>query len=257
MVLQNDDSQLNETVQNEEPVYESALKYLAENSGLRRNRPGTSNLEFYKWKDENFEEIESILAVQQYIQQIIRNNKSNVDSVLQAPEQQDEGVWKYEHLRQFCMELNLITVRLQFECNPTTCSQMTATEQWIFLCAAHKNPKECSAIDYTRHTLDGAACLLNSNRYFPSRVSIKESSVAKLGSVCRRIYRIFSHAYFHHREIFDEFEKETSLCERFTKFVLKYDLMTNDTLIVPILETQSHSQSTTKIEKTKDNESEA
>lgn len=44
-----------------------------------------------------------------------------------------------------------------------------ATEQWIFLCAAHKTPKECPAIDYTRHTLDGAACLLNSNKYFPSR----------------------------------------------------------------------------------------
>ena len=28
-------------------------------------------------------------------------------------------------------------------------------------------------LDYTRHTLDGAACLLNSNKYFPSRVSIK------------------------------------------------------------------------------------
>lgn len=47
---------------------------------------------------------------------------------------------------------------------------MTATEQWIFLCAAHKTPKECPAIDYTRHTLDGAACLLNSNKYFPSRL---------------------------------------------------------------------------------------
>ncbi|XP_016120967.1 MOB-like protein phocein, partial [Sinocyclocheilus grahami] len=82
----------------------------------------------------------------------------------------------------------------------------TATEQWIFLCAAHKTPKECPAIDYTRHTLDGAACLLNSNKYFPSRVSIKDSSVAKLGSVCRRIYRIFSHAYFHHRQIFDKYE---------------------------------------------------
>lgn len=46
---------------------------------------------------------------------------------------------------------------------------MTATDQWIFLCAAHKTPKECTAIDYTRHTLDGAACLLNSNKYFPSR----------------------------------------------------------------------------------------
>ena len=30
-------------------------------------------------------------------------------------------------------------------------------------------PFQCPAIDYTRHTLDGAACLLNSNKYFPSR----------------------------------------------------------------------------------------
>jgi len=33
---------------------------------------------------------------------------------------------------------------LQPECNPETCTQMTATEQWIFLCAAHKTPKEVS-----------------------------------------------------------------------------------------------------------------
>lgn len=30
------------------------------------------------------------------------------------------------------------------------------------------------------------------------------------------------------------FQKETSLCQRFTKYVTKYDLMTSDTLIVPI-----------------------
>lgn len=70
------------------------------------------------------------------------------------------------------MELNGLAVMLQSECKPETCTQMTATEQWIFLCAAHKTPKECPAIDYTRHTLDGAACLLNSNKYFPSRYSI-------------------------------------------------------------------------------------
>ena len=43
------------------------------------------------------------------------------------------------------------------------------------------------------------------------RVSIKESSVAKLGSVCRRVYRIFSHAYFHHRSIYDEFEVKVAV----------------------------------------------
>lgn len=46
--------------------------------------------------------------------------------------------------RQFCMELNGLAVKLQKECNPETCTQMTATEQWIFLCAAHKTPKEVS-----------------------------------------------------------------------------------------------------------------
>ena len=160
----------------------------------------------------------------------------DVTAILRAPETQDEGVWKYEHLRQFCMELNGLAVMLQMECAPDTCTQMTATEQWIFLCAAHKTPKECPAIDYTRHTLDGAACLLNSNKYFPSRVSIKESSVAKLGSVCRRVYRIFSHAYFHHRQIFDDFEARTFLCRRFTVFVTQYNLMSKDNLIVPMLE---------------------
>uniref|UniRef100_A0A2P2I2S5 MOB-like protein phocein n=1 Tax=Hirondellea gigas TaxID=1518452 RepID=A0A2P2I2S5_9CRUS len=203
---------------------------------LRRNRPGTRADNFYKWADEAYEEMDSTLVVQQFIQQSIRRSHTNIESILTPPETQDEGVWKYEHLRQFCMELNGLAVRLQGECQPASCTQMTATEQWIFLCAAHKTPKECPAIDYTRHTLDGAACLLNSNKYFPSRVSIKESSVAKLGSVCRRVYRIFSHAYFHHRQIFDQFEAANSLCKRFTVFVTKYGLMSRDNLIVPILD---------------------
>jgi hypothetical protein len=207
---------MNETATDVEMVKASSAPFDAEfddlsqvkssQNHIRRNRPGSSAQDWCNWPDEELDEMESTLAVQQYIQQLIRNDPSQVDKLLKVPEQQDEDVWKYEQLRQFCLDLNLITVALQQECTPATCVQMTATEQWIFLCAAHKNPKECSAIDYTRHTLDGAACLLNSNRYFPSRVNIKESSVQKLGSVCRRIYRIFSHAYFHHRTIYDEFE---------------------------------------------------
>lgn len=205
---------------------------------VRRVRPGTKSDQFFSWPDESLEEMDSTLAVQQFIQQTIRKDPTNIVDILNAPDGQDEGVWKYEHLRQFCLELNGLAIKLQAECNPESCSQMTATEQWIFLCAAHKTPKECPAMDYTRHTLDGAACLLNSNKYFPSRVSIKESSVAKLGSVCRRVYRIFSHAYYHHRALFDEYENETSLCRRFTTFVTQYNLMSKDNLIVPILDEQ-------------------
>lgn len=44
------------------------------------------------------------------------------------------------------MELNGLAVKLQHECHPESCPQMTATEQWIFLCAAHKTPKEVSLL---------------------------------------------------------------------------------------------------------------
>ena len=51
----------------------------------------------------------------QYIQQIIRRDVSDVEAILTAPETQDEGVWKYEHLRQFSMELNGKMVEIQAE----------------------------------------------------------------------------------------------------------------------------------------------
>jgi len=69
---------------------------------------------------------------------------------------------------------------------------------------------------------------------FLYRISIKDTSIAKLGSVCRRIYRIFSHAYYHHRTLYDEFEGRTYLCRRFTVFALRYGLIPKDNLIVPI-----------------------
>eukprot|EP00096_Caligus_rogercresseyi_P002085 TRINITY_DN1387_c0_g3_i1.p1 TRINITY_DN1387_c0_g3~~TRINITY_DN1387_c0_g3_i1.p1 ORF type:complete len:275 (-),score=130.32 TRINITY_DN1387_c0_g3_i1:1367-2191(-) len=206
---------------------------------FRGNPPGTRAADFNRWSPLELEDMDSTLAVQQYIQQTIREDVANVERILTSPENQDEGVWKYEQLRQFSMELNGLAVLLQGECHPKNCTQMTATEQWIFLCAAHKTPNECPAIDYTRHTLDGAACLLNSNKYFPSRVSIKECSIPKLSSVCRRVYRIFSHAYFHHRTLFDAFEAESHLCRRFTLYVTKYGLMSREILIIPMLEGNS------------------
>ena len=188
---------------------------------LRRNRPGATAADWCSWPEEAFGEMEGTLATQQFLQQLLRRDAAAVENALIAPEGQDEAVWKYEHLRQVCLELNGLAVKLQAECAPEVCAQMSATEQWIFLCAAHRTPQECSAVDYTRHTLDGAACLLNSNKYFPSRVTIKDSSLSKLSSICRRIYRIFSHAYYHHRDLFDDFESRTCLCRRFTAFVLK------------------------------------
>nr|XP_054767007.1 MOB-like protein phocein [Lytechinus pictus] len=168
---------------------------------LRRVRAGARAEDFFSWEEQAFDEMDSTLAVQQFIQQSIRKDISNIDGILHPPEGQDEGVWKYEHLRQFCLELNGLAVKLQLECNPDTCSQMTATEQWIFLCAAHKTPKECPAIDFHKKHLRIPAGLAS---FGEKQVELNEN--------------------------------ETFLCRRFSTFVTKYNLMPKDNLIVPILE---------------------
>ena len=91
---------------------------------VRRNRPGSKRSEWCNWPDQQFNQIESIHAQQMLIQQRIRNNKNNVEFILTPPEGADEEVWKYEHLRQFCQELNGLAARLQTECSPETCSQV-------------------------------------------------------------------------------------------------------------------------------------
>lgn len=73
----------------------------------------------------------------------------------------------------------------------------SSASDWLFLCAAHPTPPDppCSAIDYMLHTSDGAQALLNSSRYFPSRLSIGAGGRRLLDAVARRLYRSFAHAF--------------------------------------------------------------
>uniref|UniRef100_A0A915CT31 ANK_REP_REGION domain-containing protein n=1 Tax=Ditylenchus dipsaci TaxID=166011 RepID=A0A915CT31_9BILA len=90
---------------------------MAKNEGpvrVCRNEPGTNREEWCRWKKFNsFDEMDSTLNVQQWIQQCILIDFKDVDTILNCPKGVEEGVWKYEHLRQFCMELNGLAVLLQ------------------------------------------------------------------------------------------------------------------------------------------------
>jgi len=200
---------------------------------VRRNRPGTPNKDLYGWEFVPLDKMDSTFATQQYIQQLIRQNSSDVNTILTIPDGTDAAVWQYHHLRQFTMELNQIVVLFDPVCTDATCPQMKATDEWLYLCAAHKNPKECCAIDYIIHTLDGTAALLNSDQWFPSRVSVPESSLKYFQSIARRLYRIFSHAYFHHKDLFDQIENELRLCERFVRFSNNFKLIPKKLQIIP------------------------
>lgn len=118
--------------------------------------------------------------------------------------------------------------------------------------------KQCCAIDYILHTVDSATALLNSPRAFPSRyifgyllihlfavlinldiflplirLSIPQTSHRHFPSLARRLGRIFAHAYFHHREAFEQAEAESSLYARFLKLTNHFDLVPAEFLVIP------------------------
>ncbi|KAF9340626.1 hypothetical protein BGZ91_001094 [Linnemannia elongata] len=200
----------------------------------QRNLPGTKDECLYQWPQRPLESIESAFALREYLQSLIRQDPHNVDLIISLPSGQDEHAWLYEHLCQICLELNYLIVHLEPECTPEVCPEMRA-EEWMYYCATHPTPRECCAIDYLTHTLDGASALLNNVKFFPSRICVPEGSVKNFQSIARRLYRIFAHAYFHHRDIFDAFEAETSLYDRFLKLSRSRKLITDKLIIIPSL----------------------
>ena len=110
---------------------------------------------------------------------------------------------------------------------------MMVTDVWQYRCACHAKTQDCCAIDYMIHSLDHATNALQDVKNFKDRTNVGESAQSHLQSIVRRLYRIFSHAYFHHEPTFFEFEDKTHACERFTHFTKEHKMMSNDLYIIP------------------------
>eukprot|EP00033_Pygsuia_biforma_P003221 GCRY01003533.1.p1 GENE.GCRY01003533.1~~GCRY01003533.1.p1 ORF type:complete len:212 (+),score=15.93 GCRY01003533.1:109-744(+) len=199
----------------------------------RRNRVGTAVDNWHSWKTTELADIQGTFAAEEYLDELLFQDPGNINKILSVPEGVDKSLWQYELLRGFIKELNSLIVLLGDVCNKETCPQMKATDEWVYLCAGHsKAPQECCAIDYSVHTIDGATALLNSNKFFPSRVTIKKRK-DQFMNIARRLYRVFAHAFFHHRDVYNTFEKDTHVCERFVRFCQVFKLVPPEQLIIP------------------------
>lgn len=159
----------------------------------------------------------------------------------QPPEGVDKSLWLYELCRFLCEKINMIIVALFAEtppCSAQTCPEMRASE-WQYLCAVHDPPKPCCAIDYCCHTLDWAANVLTSPKHFPSRLSLTaepnqgHQPLRQLTNIFRRVYRIFAHAWFQHRDLFWKVENKTGLYVLFKTVCDMYGLIPEENYTVP------------------------
>jgi hypothetical protein len=158
------------------------------------------------------------------------------------PEGVDRALWLYELCRLLVQRANSLIVGFFSDsppCSATNCPEMRASE-WQYLCAVHDPPKSCCAIDYCCHTLDWAANTLTSQKHFPSRLSLggdapgsSQASVRALTNVFRRVYRMFAHAWFQHRDVFWKVEGEEGLYVFYKTVCDVYGLIPEESYTVP------------------------
>ncbi|PIA13248.1 Mob1/phocein [Coemansia reversa NRRL 1564] len=203
----------------------------------RINLPGTREEDCFWWKYDKVSEVGTEMAGQEYLQGLLRQQRRfEIEKLLQVPSGIGRLSWLYEHMRQICVELGYYLAQLYRECTERDCPIMRANDT-TFYCAGHGNPRPCSAMGYSVHTLDYAVRLLSSGTTFPDRSLIQDSCMKHFQSMVRRLYRIFAHTYFHHREFFERQESATYLYARFVRLARKYELAPESQIIIPDLPT--------------------
>lgn len=169
-------------------------------------------------------------------------NRQVAVQLAEPPEGVDRSLWLYELCRFLTMKVNNLIIAFFAEsppCSSQTCPEMRASE-WQYLCAVHDPPKSCCAIDYCCHTLDWATNTLTSPKYFPSRLTLgsegaggPQASMRHLTNIFRRLYRIFAHAWFQHRDVFWEVEGHDGLYVFFKTVCDMYSLIPHDNYTIP------------------------
>ena len=160
------------------------------------------------------------------------------------PPNVDRSLWLYELTRFLTQHTNDLLVALLTKidpaCSAATCPEMRASE-WQYLCAVHDTPKACCAVDYCIHTLDWAGDVLTNVKLFPSRMTLgpqdspaHQTAVRNITNVMRRVYRIFAHAWFQHREgVFWPVEGTLGIYTLFKTVCDTYGLIQEDNYTIP------------------------
>ncbi|KAK0354370.1 hypothetical protein LTR94_012893 [Friedmanniomyces endolithicus] len=180
---------------------------------------------------------------------------SHAAALALPPPHTSRDIWLYELARFLIQHTNTIIIALFADsppCSPATCSEMRASE-WQYLCAVHDPPKSCAAIDYCCHTLDWAAGVLSSSKTFPSRLGlgsqgggggrgggmsagqdkVLQHQLREITNIFRRVYRIYAHAWFQHREMFWRVEGKTGVYGLFRRVCDEYGLIQAENYTIP------------------------
>ncbi|CAK1363887.1 MOB-like protein phocein [Cercospora beticola] len=233
---------------------------ITDTGAARRIRPGTKAEDIHEGPPlTDLQNIDSAFQLTEHLKALYYHHTHPPDSetttsvsaelareLARPPAGTSKEIWLYELGRFLIQKTNAIIVNLFADdppCSASTCPEMRASE-WQYLCAVHDPPKSCSAIDYCCHTLDWAASSLTSSKMFPSRLGLGSGQTGgndkvlaqqmkEITNIFRRVYRIYAHAWFQHREMFWRVERQTGLYILFKTVCDEYGMIQPENYTIP------------------------
>jgi hypothetical protein len=195
------------------------------------NRPGISRADFDNFPfDEN--ELKDYRTLQHYLQALLRAHPHDVDKLITCPPGESENDWIYSCFRQFAQELNYYAYEHREVATEPETKFFINGQQISCLSAAYPTPTMVPAIDYITQTIDLATQLVLDAKLFPGGV-MDAGGRTQIETYCRRFYRIFLYSYTLHKDVFEKVEKQSHLCERFTRFGKLYSLLKPEDIFIP------------------------
>ncbi|KAL6717255.1 hypothetical protein ACLMJK_005170 [Lecanora helva] len=236
---------------------EREVSQRSDHGAIPRVRPGTKAIDVASGPPLRLlNEIDSPFQLQEHLKALFHHYTRATENKLATtqltretalkiatpPDGVDRLLWLFELSRLLEMKANELVVQFFSDnppCSAQTCPEMRASE-WQYLCAVHEPPKPCCAIDYCTHTLDWAEYTLSSLKHFPSRLTL--GSDANGGSaggerqiinIMRRVYRIFAHAWFQHRQVFWQNESSEGVYMLFKTVCDVHHLIPEENYTIP------------------------
>lgn len=165
-------------------------------------------------------------------QQNLKALRETLSSLYTCPTPKDQARLNdfiKENLKVLLADMLLYTGEMELFCNKQTCQQMKGYSTQIYLCAAHAQPKECCAIDYSNDTICALIEVLKSRSLTQKR---SQASVFQyFVTAVRRAHRIFLHLHAYHFAHFIRLERNLLLCTRFELFCEKNTLLNTSTFL--------------------------
>ncbi|KAH0790102.1 MOB kinase activator-like 1A [Histomonas meleagridis] len=156
----------------------------------------------------------------------------NLEASVKCPPGRDVNDWLSMNTLEFYNELNLFYSIVEDKCTTESCPHMSAGNYQYYWedSAQYKKPTDLPAHKYMELLVDWITQLLNNPDIFPDDpiIPYPPDFLKIVSKIFRRMFRIYAHIYFHHKDSLKKIggmgHLNTSF-RHFIAFVKQYNLM--------------------------------